>query len=63
MAGNLGTPTVDDDLGGMLVHTHRLPDQPLWRRVAIGVDRDVAVEIDDALENLIHRWQHTRQRL
>src|SRR5262245_56123450 len=63
MAGDLAAATVDDDLGGMLVHTHRLSDQSLWHRVAVRVDRDVAVQIDNALENLVDRRQHARQGL
>src|SRR5215510_13332680 len=29
MVGDLGAAMIDDDLGGMLVHAQRLPDQPL----------------------------------
>src|SRR5262249_53447157 len=63
MAADLATSMIDDDLGGVLVHTHRLPDQPLRYRVAVGVDRNVAVEIDDALEDLVNWWQDARQGL
>src|SRR5262249_62337664 len=61
MAADLATSMIDDDLGGVLVHTHRLPDQPLRYRVAVGVDRNVAVEIGDALEDLVNWWQDARQ--
>src|SRR5262245_16851227 len=63
MAADLAAAVIDDDLGGMLVDTHRPSDQALRHRVAVRVNRDVAIEIDDALKDLIDRRQHARQRL
>ena len=62
MAGDLGAATIDDDLGGMLVGADRLPDQALGHRVSVGVDRDIAVQINDTLEDLAYRRQDAGQR-
>src|SRR5262249_45674445 len=62
MPGDLGATTIDDDLGGMLVDAGRLPDYALGQRVSVGVDRDIAVQINDTLEDLTYRRQHAGQR-
>ena len=48
---------------GKLVERHRLPDQPFRHRIAIGIERDIAIEIDHPLKRVIHRRQHHRQGL
>ena len=53
----------DLDLGGILVDADRLTNPALGYRVTVGVDRDVAVEIDDALEHFVDRWQRAGQAL
>ena len=63
VGGHRDAAVVDVDLGGILVDAHRLADQALGDRVAIGVDRDVAVQVDHALEHLVDRRQHRGQRL
>src|SRR5690242_5749745 len=50
MAADLAASMIDDDLAGMLVDAHRPSHVPFMRRVAVGVDRDVAIKINDALE-------------
>src|SRR5215831_16096834 len=63
MTADLATALIDDDLGRMLVDTYRPPDEAIRHRVAVGVDRDVAIEIDHALEDVVHRRQHAGQGL
>src|SRR4051812_45380801 len=52
----------DMDLGRRLVDGDRLADVALGNRVAIGVDRDIAVQIDDAFQQLVDRRQRIGQR-
>src|SRR5215470_14063381 len=63
MAADLAAAKIDNNLGGILVDTHRPSNEALRHRVAIGVNRDVAIEIHDALEDFIDGRQHARQRL
>src|SRR5262245_11867268 len=63
MPGDLDAAAIDQDLGQVLVDGDRLPDVLLRGRVTIGVDTDVAVEINHALQHLIDRWQDRGQRL
>ena len=57
---DLDTALGDPDLAGILVDRDRLADETLRDRVAHRVDADEAVQIDDALEHLVDRWQNDR---
>jgi hypothetical protein len=52
----------DTDLGGRLVDGDRLADEALGDGVAIGIDRNVAVQIDDAFKQFVNRRQSIGQR-
>ena len=62
MDGDLAAAPADADVSRMLVDGDRLPDEALGHGVTVGVDRDVAGEIDDALEHIVDRRQRARQR-
>ena len=47
---------------GSLVDGDRLADEALGDGVAVGVDRDIAVQIDDAFEQFVNRRQGIGQR-
>ena len=49
-------------LGRRLGDGDRFADVTLGDRIAIGVDRDIAVQIDDAFEQLVDRRQYVGQR-
>jgi hypothetical protein len=56
--GDLCAAPVDPDFCRVLVDRDRLPDEALRHRVPVGLDRDVTVEVDNALECLIDWRQH-----
>ena len=53
MARDLRAPSVDADLSRILLDGDRLPDEPFRDPVAIRVNRDVTVNINNALEDLV----------
>ena len=60
--GDRGVLAANMDLGRQLVDGNRLADVALGDGIAIGVDRDIAVQIDDALQQLVDRRQRVGQR-
>ena len=63
MRGDLAAAPTDHDVGRILVDGDRLPDEALGHGVAVGIDRHIAVQIDDALQRLVDRRQCAGQRL
>ena len=59
MARNLRATPVDQDVSRILVDGDRSPDEAFRDRVAIGVNGDVTVKIDNALEDLVDRRKST----
>ena len=62
MGGDRGGLVANLDLGRRLGDGDRFADVTLGNGIAIGVDRDIAVQIDDAFEQLIDRRQYVGQR-
>jgi hypothetical protein len=63
MVRELRATPVDPDVSRILVDGDRSPDEAFRDRVAIGVNGDVTVKVDNALEHLVDRRKSTGQRL
>ena len=62
VGGDRGGLVANLDLGRRLGDSDRFTDVPLGDRIAIRIDRDIAVQIDDAFEQVVDRRQYVGQR-
>jgi hypothetical protein len=62
MNGDRGILATNMDFGGKLVDGDRLADEPFGDGIAVGIDRDIAVQIDDTFQQLVDRRQRVGQR-